>query len=110
MYKYTFMKSAIIKQPTVMKQNFFNKAQPKLQTFQKNIKLIENRKMDNLKKTFIFLKKTAEDDLSFFKDIKDDLINEWSDKNEESTSLSTEIILDDEDLLQNDSEDDIFVN
>jgi len=104
------MISTIIKQPIVMKHNFFNKAQPKLQTLQNKIKLIENRKMDNLKKTFIFLKKTAEDDLSFFKDIKDDLINEWSDKNEESTSLSAEIVLDDDDLLQNESDDDIFVN
>jgi hypothetical protein len=104
------MITTIIKQPIVMKHTFFNKAQPKLQTLQNKIKLIENRKMDNLKKTFIFLKKTAEDDLSFFKDIKDDLINEWSDKNEESTSLSTEIVLDDDDLLQNESDDDIFVN
>lgn len=96
-----------VKQPVRMKQNMFNKVQPKLNTLHNKIKMIENRKLENLKKSFVFLKKTAEEDLSFFEEIKDDIINEFCKEhnNIETTSLSTEVFSEDDS-----DKEDIFVN
>lgn len=101
------MKTGIMRQPILMKQNLFNKVQPKLNKLHSKIKLIENRKLENLKKSYVFLKKTAEEDLSFFDEMKEDLINEFcKENNDETTSLSTEVFLEDDDL----DKEDIFVN
>ena len=101
------MKTWIIRQPILMKQTLFNKVQPKLNKLHSKIKLIENRKLENLKKSYVFLKKTAEEDLSFFDEMKEDLINEFcKENNDETTSLSTEVFLEDDDL----DKEDIFVN
>mgnify|MGYP006906312270 CR=1 FL=1 len=88
----------------MMKQNFFSKAQPKLRTYNEKIKLIENRKMDNLKNTFLFFKKTAKDDVSLFKEIKESFFKEFSDESEHVVTTS-----DDEDFIQKD-DDDLFIN
>jgi len=99
------MKTTIIRQPTFMKQNMFNRVQPKLNTLHNKIKMIENRKLENLKKSFVFLKKTAEEDLSFFEEMKDELVNEFCKENNnvDETSLSTEVFSDSDDEY-------IFVN
>lgn len=99
------MKTTIIRQPILMKQNMFNRVQPKLNSLHKKIKMIENRKLENLKKSFVFLKKTAEEDLSFFDEMKDELVNEFckENKNVDETYLSTEVLSDSDD-------EDIFVN
>ena len=99
------MKTTIIRQPILMKQNMFKRVQPKLNSLHKKIKMIENRKLENLKKSFVFLKKTAEEDLSFFDEMKDELVNEFCKENKkvDETYLSTEVLSDSDD-------EDIFVN
>ena len=95
------MQTGIIRQPILMKQNSFNKVQPKLNKLYSKIKLIENRKLENLKKSFVFIKKTAEEDLSFFEEIKDDLMKDLSKDNTNETTFNEVLLDDDEDIFVN---------
>jgi len=91
-----------IQQPSA----FFNKRKFNKVSFDKlktRVLEVEQRKMDNLKQSFIFVKNIGEKDVAYFKSMHDSLVEELSDDQSKNEDLSVNISLekDKEDIFDN---------
>ena len=82
-----------LKPSTFFNKHKFNKAS--FDKFKNRVLEVEQRKMDNLKQSFTFVKSIGEKDVAYFKSIHDSLVEEFkeSDDDVENEDLSLNISL-----------------
>ena len=81
--------NSIQKPPTFYNKHKFNKASfDKLKT---KVLDIEQRKMDNLKQSFTFVKSIGEKDMAYFKSMHDSLVEEFNVKESDDDMKKVEL-------------------
>ena len=94
-----------IQQPsTFINKRKFNKAN--FDRFKNKIQEVEQRKMDNLKQSFSFVKSIGERDMEYFKTMHDSLVEEFNNKDDiedenEDISLNISLKQNKEDIFDN---------